>query len=130
MHRVVVTGLGCVTPVGLNANSSFQNLLAGLNGIKNILSLPNWQHLHPEIRHMPSHLAAPIIQINPKTASIKLPRSFIFAEIAAKEALKDLSSNYENVGVFLGSGMPGVNEIYENSHSISNGVRGERFFFN
>jgi 3-oxoacyl-(acyl-carrier-protein) synthase len=124
MHRVVVTGLGCVTPVGLNATSSFQNLLSGLNGIRNILSLPDWQHLHAEIRQMSSHLAAPVLQIPPKTSSIKLPRSFIFAEMAAKEALKDSNyQNYENVGVFFGCGMPGVNEIYENSQSISNGVR-------
>lgn len=124
MHRVVVTGLGCVTPIGLNVTSSFQNLLISLNGIRNILSLPDWHDLHTEIRHMPSHLAAPILQIPPKTTSIKVPRSFIFAEMAAKEALKD-SKHCENVdiGVFFGCGMPGVNEIYENSHSIANEVR-------
>ena len=32
-RRVVVTGMGAVTPLGLNARETWQNLLAGKNGI-------------------------------------------------------------------------------------------------
>lgn len=126
MHRVVVTGLGCVTPIGPSAVVSFQNLLSGLNGIRNILSLPEWSHLHQQLKPIPSHLAAPVLDFPPdnSTSSLsertKFPRSFLFAEMAAKEALKDSNlESTENVGVFFGCGMPGVNEIYENSLLIS-----------
>ena len=120
-HRVVVTGLGCVTPVGLTAPISFQNLISGHNGIRNILSLPDWKHLHNELKPLPSHLAAPVLTLPPNTSAslserTKRPRSFIFAEMAAKEALNDSNlSNFENIGVFFGCGMPGVTEIYENA---------------
>lgn len=126
MHRVVVTGLGCVTPIGPSAVVSFQNLLSGLNGIRNILNLTQWSHLHQQLKALPSHLAAPVLDFPPNnsTASLsertKFSRSFLFAEMAAKEALKDSNlESFENVGVFFGCGMPGVNEIYENSLLIS-----------
>jgi len=126
-HRVVITGLGCVTPIGITATTSFQNLLSGLNGIRNILSLPEWQHLHREIKSLSSHLAAPVLALPPKVSSLsertKFPRSFLFAEMAAKEALNDSNlGNHDNLGVFFGCGMPGVTEIYENSPLISDSV--------
>lgn len=122
-HRVVVTGLGCVTPIGITAAISFQNLLSGLNGIRNILHLPEWSHLHREIKSLASHLAAPVLEFPPNLSSIKFPRSFLFAETAAKEALIDSNlDDRENIGLFFGCGMPGANEIYENSPLIFDNV--------
>ena len=129
-HRVVITGIGAVTPLGLTATSSFQNLLNGLNGIHNILSLPEWRHLHREIRSLSSHLAAPVLGFPPHKSSlaerIKLPRNFRFSEMAASEALIDSALSeefYENVGVFLGCAMPAISETYENSTLISENVK-------
>lgn len=126
-RRVVVTGVGAVTPLGDSVSSSWKNLLLGLNGIKNILSLPDWDHLHSSLKNLSSHLGGPVWSIPPKSPliSLKLPRSFLFAEIAAREALID--SNFpgeflENVGVFFGCGLPGVSEVYDNSELISSGV--------
>lgn len=126
-RRVVITGLGAVTPLGDTAQSSWTNLLSGLSGIKNIISLPEWSHLHPHLQKS-SHLGAPVATISPSEylGSLKLPRSALFAEMAAAEALKDSAfpvDAYENVGVFFGCGLPGVSEVYTDSHSMSSGVR-------
>lgn len=36
MHRVVITGLGCVTPIGLNPQQVWQSVLAGRSGIRRL----------------------------------------------------------------------------------------------
>ena len=36
MVRAVVTGLGCVTPIGLNVGDFWSNLMAGVSGVKRI----------------------------------------------------------------------------------------------
>lgn len=120
-HRVVVTGVGTVNPLGTCTAASWQNLLSGCNGVRNLLDLPEWSHLHPEISKLSSKLAAPVTEIPPETcgrARMKLPRHFRFAEMAASETLKDSNlQDLRDVGVFLGCGMPGVSEIYEAASS-------------
>lgn len=124
-RRVVITGVGAVSPLGGTVQSSWNNLLSGLSGIKNILSLPEWSHLHPHLQKSSSHLGAPVSSIPPTTGSLKLPRSALFAEMAAAEALKDSElpvDTFENIGVFFGCGLPGVSEAYT---SMSSGVSQE-----
>jgi hypothetical protein len=83
--------------------------------------------LHPHIRHL-SKLAAPILQFPPRNSSlterIKTPRSFLFAQAAASEALTDsgLITSPENVGVYFGSGMAGVSEAFETASQIMDNV--------
>ena len=125
MRRVVITGVGAVTPIGDTALTSWQNLLSGLCGIRNILDLPEWSHLHPQLAKMSSKLGAPVQSVPPDSDSLKLPRSFRFAEIAAAEALKDSalpSESFEDVGVFFGCGLPGISQSFDNFQSISSGV--------
>ncbi len=47
--RVVITGLGLITPVGLNVKSSWDNIVQGVSGIKLLqhLILPN---LHAKLQ--------------------------------------------------------------------------------
>lgn len=122
-HRVVITGVGTVNPLGLSVSSSWNNLLLGHCGVKNILSSPEWSHLHHEIIKLPSHLAAPVTGIpfeRDQARRMKLPRHFQFAEMAASETLKDsnlTTKEFENVGIFFGCGMPGVSEVFESTKS-------------
>ena len=44
MKRVVVTGFGMVSPLGIDSKSSWQNLLQGASGIVNIKDLPECQN--------------------------------------------------------------------------------------
>lgn len=41
--RVVITGLGLVTPVGLNVSSSWKNIVTGLSGIKTITEFDTYK---------------------------------------------------------------------------------------
>ena len=120
-HRVVVTGIGTVNPLGLTATGSWNNLLSGHSGIRNILEMAEWKHLHQDIFKLPSHLSAPVpgIPYEPEMMKrMKRPRHFLFAEMAAVEALKDSKLTIsDRVGVFFGCGMPGVSEIYDAARS-------------
>ena len=44
LRRVVITGLGMVSPLGLTAQSSWQNLLKGSSGLKSIKDIPECQN--------------------------------------------------------------------------------------
>lgn len=125
--RVVVTGLGCVTPLGMSSTELWTSLLAKKVASCNLLNNANWKHLHEALQALPSQVFAPIDSI-PHSENVhnrtKHPRAFQFAELAAFEALNHakLSSN-KNIGVFVGWGMPGVEEVYSVSDRLSNHVR-------
>lgn len=122
VHRVVITGVGAVTPLGMGARVSFDNLLAGKCGLTDILKLSDWRSLHDTVGSLSLNMANAVTQIPQNTQSLqartRLPRAFTFAELAAEEALKD-SGVSGNVGIYLGSGLPGATELYENYNLIS-----------
>jgi len=130
VHRVVITGLGAVTPIGIGASTSFRNLLEGQCGLKDILKCPDWSGLY-SIAHSLSlnwaNIVTEVPQINSKSRleCIRIPRAFKFAEIAANEALQDagFTENTENIGAYVGCGMTGASEMYDNCTSISENVK-------
>lgn len=135
LHRVVITGFGAVTPIGNTAASSWQSLLTGTHGIKNILELDQWHHLHSQLKLLKCHLAAPVSDIPIKeniNDRLKTPRNFKFAEIAADEAIKcaNIATCYsQNVGVFLGCGLPGTSEMYDSSPLLRENVNSYYLIF-
>ena len=84
--RVVVTGLGAVTPIGHNVASYWKNLLDGVCGIDFIKSFPT--------DDLPSKVAAEVKDFDPVALGLDLPfvrkqdRFTVFATIAAEEALR------------------------------------------
>jgi len=117
--RVVVTGVGVVTPIGNNTNDFWHALLAGKSGVDKITYF--------EPHQFDSRIAAEVKHYDPK-ASIPLKESkrmeqfTQFAVTAAKEAFTDsgIDMNKENpfeVGVLVGSGI-GSLRIIEETHSI------------
>ena len=56
LRRVVVTGLGMVSPLGSSSSTSFQSLISGNSGIISIKSLPECQNpSFPECNIAPIH---------------------------------------------------------------------------
>lgn len=56
LRRVVITGLGMVSPLGINVQNSWQSLIKGCSGIKNIKDLPQCQNSSfPEAYIAPIH---------------------------------------------------------------------------
>jgi 3-oxoacyl-[acyl-carrier-protein] synthase II len=88
-RRVVITGLGAITPLGLDARSYWEGLCAGKSAVRAI----------PEYEACPSHIAATIPSFEPRSYLEKkdrkrLPvmvRTFQFAVACAKLALEDAS---------------------------------------
>ena len=106
-RRVVITGLGALSPIGENVASSWSALLAGKSGV---IRLPDeWC---PDI---PAQIAAPVAkdpsELMDRVELRKLDRSEAFALIASREAWADANApqvDSERLGVVIASGIGGV----------------------
>ncbi len=109
-RRVVITGLGAITPLGTGVQKSWDALLQGRSGISRIT------HFDPG--DLPVHIAGevkdfdPADYIEPKEIK-KMDRFIHFALAASQMAVDDAqlkidSSNADRVGVIIGSGIGGL----------------------
>lgn len=113
--RVVITGLGTITPLGKNVEEMWQAIKNKECGIDNItlFDTSNFKtKLAAEVKNY-----NPLDYFEPKQAK-RLDRSSQFAIIAAREAVEMSKINKENtdfdrVGVFVSSGIGGLNTIQE-----------------
>jgi 3-oxoacyl-[acyl-carrier-protein] synthase II len=110
-RRVVVTGLGVVTPIGHNVADFWSNLLAGQTGVDKITAFdaaPFVTQVAAEVRGFDPAPAFP----SPKEIR-RTDRYSQFGIYAAWQALKDsgldiTKQNPDNIGVFIGSGIGGL----------------------
>jgi 3-oxoacyl-[acyl-carrier-protein] synthase II len=115
--RVVVTGLGAVTPVGNDVPTMWTNMLNGVNGITTItLFDPNLSKVKiaGEVKHLD-----PSKYVDERSAS-KLDRVIVLGILAASEAYADAKLTPESVdpyrfGTFVSSGIGGLNSIWTES---------------
>jgi 3-oxoacyl-[acyl-carrier-protein] synthase II len=118
-RRVVVTGLGLITPLGIGVETTWGNLINGKSGIGKITRF--------DASAFPTQIAGEVKNFNPEdfieAKDIKKMDRFIhFAVAAATMALEDsglkiADNNAERVGVIVGSGIGGLSAI-ENYHSV------------
>ena len=113
MRRVAITGIGAVSPVGNDARTTWENLLAGRSGVDYIRAF--------ETEGLPVRIAGEVKDfdatdvVSPKKAR-GVDRVVLFSIGAAKEALADAGVNGfepERVGVVLGSCIGGFNQLME-----------------
>jgi 3-oxoacyl-[acyl-carrier-protein] synthase II len=105
--RVVVTGMGVITPLGADVPSTWESLLAGRSGVRQLTD--DWA------AELPARIAAwaaadPATLID-RVQSRRLDRCEQFALIAAREAWANAGSpevNPERLGVVVSSGIGGV----------------------
>lgn len=113
--RVVITGMGAITPIGNNVCKMWEGIKNKKCGIDNISLFDN--------SNFKTSLAAEVKNYNPldffdvKQAK-RFDRSSQFAIIAAREAVIDSkinveNTNYDRVGVFVGTGIGGLRTIQE-----------------
>lgn len=108
--RVVVTGIGALTPIGLGVNAFWDNLLAGTSGANYITKF--------DASHFKTKFACEIKDFDPslhipKRELRKLDLFSVYAIVSAQEAIEDAGITKENVdpervGVILGSGIGGL----------------------
>ncbi len=113
MRRVVITGLGAITPLGNNVEKFWEGIQAGECGIDYIKSF--------DTSNFKVKLAAEVKNYNPeeyfeKRETKRLDKFSQYAIIASREAWKDSGldkekENMERVGVVIGSGIGGIETI-------------------
>jgi len=124
MRRVVVTGLGLVTPLGNGVEPTWRRLIRGESGIRRIDTF-NTESLASKIagiipRGTESGQFNPDDYLAPKEQR-KVDDFIIYGIAAADEALKDsgwvpeTEEQREMTGVMIGSGVGGLPKIYETS---------------
>jgi 3-oxoacyl-[acyl-carrier-protein] synthase II len=122
-RRVVITGLGLITPVGIGVNESWKNILNGVSGITNITNF--------DASNFKSQVAGevknfnPDLYLNPKD-SRRMDTFMQFGLVAGIEAIKDsglevTEGNAERIGVSIGSGIGGINLIETTSDNFDQG---------
>lgn len=119
MKRVVISGLGALSPLGLNVNDTFDNLVAGKSGIKTISKFDASDYhcsIAGEIQDFDVSLF-----LSRKEAK-KVDVFIQYAVAASEEALRDSGLDLENVdlnrfGAIIGSGIGGLPYI-ERQHKV------------
>ncbi|HEY5093655.1 MAG TPA: beta-ketoacyl-ACP synthase II [Candidatus Eremiobacteraceae bacterium] len=118
-RRVVVTGLGAVTPLGNNVPEFWANVLAGKSGVRAITLF--------DASAMPTRIAAEVRGFEPgeligKKEARRMDRFAQFAFVAAKQAVADAKlvitdDNRDRIGVIFASGIGGILTL-EDQHRI------------
>ena len=117
-RRVVITGLGIVSPVGMGVTQAWQNIVAGKSGIGRIT------HFDPSL--FACQIAGEVkdfdaTQYLPAKDARRMDRFIHFGLVAGMEAFKDsgievTEQNAERIGVNIGSGIGGLPMI-EDTHN-------------
>lgn len=118
MKRVVITGLGPITPVGTGKEEYWNSLVEGKSGISHITNF--------DTEGYTSTIGAEVVDFHPaeymdKKEAKRMDKFAQFAVAATKLAIEDSKLELENidkrrVGVILGSGVGGI-ETLESEHT-------------
>lgn len=109
-NRVAITGLGCISPIGNNVDSTWENILAGKSGGGQITLY--------DASNQKSKIAAEVKDFDPteifgRKEARRMDRYTQFAMVATLEAkqhsqLEVTDDNRDRIGVVLGTGIGGI----------------------
>lgn len=131
-NRVVITGIGALSPIGNDAKTTWANALKGVNGIDKITRL--------DTENYNVHLAGELKDFNiedhiDKKEARRMDRFTQYAVVAAREAVQDAKLEINDqtayrIGVWIGSGIGGM-ETFETAHTtlVERGPRRVSPFF-
>jgi len=116
LRRVVVTGMGIISPVGKSAPESWDNVRNGKSGIAQITRFDSSQHTAKIAGEVKNY--GPLTYFDRKEAR-KYDPYIQLALIASEEAVKDSGLelgkfNQERAGTYIASGIGGISTIEEN----------------
>lgn len=121
-RRVVVTGLGMLSPVGLNIDETWKNILAGKSGVVNCPEFNSEEY--------PVTIAARVKDFNPELYMPvkdvkKMDVCIQYAYAAGVQAFEDsgliiTEDNAKRVGVAIGSGIGGMTTIEDTAETLFN----------
>jgi len=118
--RVVITGLGAITPIGIGKDAFWENLSAGKSGVGRIT------HFDPT--GFDTQIAAQVNDFDPslymdKKEARRLARFLQFAIAAGQLAVQDAGlaitpENAADIGVIVGSGIGGIDYLEEMAYTL------------
>ncbi len=122
-RRVVVTGLGVVSPVGIGVGTAWQNLIAGRSGITNITKFDASafsSQVAGEVKNFD------VTQYLPAKDARRMDTFIQYGLVAGIEAFKDsgivvTEENAERIGVSIGSGIGGLGLIEDTNDTYDEG---------
>lgn len=131
LNRVVVTGLGAITPVGNSIPVMWENLLKGVSGAGPVT------HFNSEL--FKTHFACEIKDFNPEDYNIdrkearKMDLNTQYGVAAAAQAIEDAAidrekENLKRIGVIYGVGIGGIRTLEEEvANYVTNPEKGPRY---
>src|SRR4051812_14322180 len=117
-RRVVVTGMGAVTALGPDVDSTWDGLVAGRSGVRRIGSF--------DPSRLPSQIAAEVLDFDASDVIDRkdlrrMDRYIQFGLVVARQAMRQAGlperlegELAERSGVYLGSGLGGVQTLFDN----------------
>lgn len=119
-NRVVITGLGAISPIGIGKDTFWQGLLAGKSGVGKIT--------HFDASEFKAQIAAEVNDFKAsdfidKKEARRMDRYTQFAIAATKLAFEDAAMDLskedkERIGVFIGSGIGGIETLHNQYQTI------------
>ena len=113
-NRVVITGVGPITPIGIGKEKFFEGLKTGKNGIEKITQFDATNFVSQIAGEVPDFQPEDFID---KKELKRMDRFNQFAVVAARLAAEDAKidfdkENRERVGVFIGSAIGGMHTLH------------------
>ena len=119
-NRVVITGLGAITPVGIGAAAFWQSLIAGKSGIDRITRFDPSEYT--------TQIAGEVKDFDPtqyieKKEAKRMDRCTQFAVAAAKIAFEDAGIDFEQedrsrMGTLIGTGVGGMDTLHDQYQTL------------
>ncbi|MBP2642178.1 MAG: 3-oxoacyl-(acyl-carrier-protein) synthase 2 [Firmicutes bacterium] len=114
-NRVVITGLGAITPIGIGADNFWKALLSGVSGIGHITRF--------DVSEYSTKIAGEVKDFDPalymdKKDARRMDRFIQFAVASTRMAFQDSGINLENedrnrIGTLIGTGIGGMETLHE-----------------
>lgn len=134
-RRVVVTGIGSISPLGVDSESMWKNLLESKSGIRLIDYFDTTDISSKIAGELPAGAFNPDLYMHPSQQR-RVDKFMIYAMAAAVQSFEDAGfenltdEQKERTAVIIGSGIGGVEKLYETSVTLfSEGARRVSPFF-
>jgi len=114
--RVVITGLGCISPVGNDVPTTWDNIIAGVSGVDTITHFDPSEYKCKIAAEVKGFDGAALFG---SRESRRMDRFAQFALAAAEQARQDAGleineDNRDRIGAIIGSGIGGIGTLFEN----------------
>ena len=127
MRRVVITGIGAITPIGIGKDAFWNALIEGKSGVGPITRFDVSEYTTKIAGEVSDFVVTDFID---KKEAKRMDRSTQYAVAASKMAIEDANldleaEDRERIGVIIGTGIGGMEALYEQYKVLFAKVRAE-----